>query len=83
MSWFLVGALVLQVALVPCAWVCWRGGGERRLVGLGLTGMVQSLALLCLAEGFEEPALASLAAVLAVLSAGASLVFARFLERWL
>lgn len=83
MTEFLVAALVLQVALIPCAWVCWRGEPERRLVALGLTGTVQSLALLCLALGYAEPALASLAAVLAALSAGGSLVFARFLERWL
>jgi multisubunit Na+/H+ antiporter MnhF subunit len=51
-------------------------------VALGLTGTVQSLALLCLAEGYGESALASLAPVLAALSAGGSLVFARFLERW-
>lgn len=82
MTWFLVGALVLQVALAPCAWVCWRGETEARLVGLALVGIVQSLSLLCLAEGFDEPALAALAVVLAALTAGASLVFARFLERW-
>lgn len=82
MTWFLAAALVLQVTLVPCAWVCWRGEPEQRLVALGLTGTVQSLALLCLAEGYGESALASLAPVLAALSAGASLVFARFLERW-
>jgi multisubunit Na+/H+ antiporter MnhF subunit len=80
--WFLVGAVVLQVALIPCAWVCWRAETESRMVALGLTGTVQSLALLCLALGFDEPALASLAAVLAAMSAGGSLVFARFLERW-
>lgn len=82
MTWFLSAAVVLQVALVPCAWVCWRGESERRLVALGMTGTVQALALLCLAVGFGESALASLAAVLAALSTGASLVFARFLERW-
>lgn len=82
MTWFLAGAIVLQVALVPCAWVCWRGAAEPRLVALGLTGTVQALALLCLAVGYHEPALASLAVVLAALSAGGSLVFARFLERW-
>lgn len=82
MTWYLAGAIVLQVALVPCAWVCWRGEAEQRMVALGLTGTVQALVLLCLAAGFEEPALASLAVVLAALSAGGSLVFARFLERW-
>jgi multisubunit Na+/H+ antiporter MnhF subunit len=63
---FLVGVLVLMVALAPCAWVCWRGRPEDRLVALGLA----------------EPALASLGAVLAVMSTGGTLAFARFLERW-
>ena len=81
-TWFLAAALVLQVALIPCAWVCWRGEPERRLVALGLTATVQALVLLCLSEGFSEPALASLASVLVALSAGAALVFSRFLERW-
>ena len=47
------------------------GRPEDRLVALGLTGTVQSLILLFLAVGFAEPALASLAAVLAVMSTGA------------
>jgi multisubunit Na+/H+ antiporter MnhG subunit len=79
---FFVGVLVLMVALGPCAWVCWRGRAEDRLVALGLTGTVQSLILLFLAVGFAEPALASLGAVLAVMSTGGTLAFARFLERW-
>ncbi len=52
------------------------------MVVLGMAGTVQSLVLLLLAVGFEEPALASLGAVLAALSTGGTLVFARFLERW-
>jgi multisubunit Na+/H+ antiporter MnhF subunit len=83
MNWFLAAALVLQAALVPCAWVCWRFGPEHRVVALGLAGTVQALAVLCLAVGYGEPALASLAVVLAALSSGGSVAFARFLERWL
>ena len=83
MSWFLAAALVLQVALVPCAWVCWRFDSEHRVVALGLAGTVQALAVLCLAVGYGEPGLASLAVVLAALSSGGSVAFARFLERWL
>lgn len=79
---FLVAAVILQSSLIPCAWVCFGGGAERRMVGLALTGTVQALSLLCLAVGFNEPALASLAVVLVALSVGGSLVFARFLERW-
>ena len=35
------------------------------------------------AAGYDEPGLASLAVVLAALSSGGSVAFARFLERWL
>jgi multisubunit Na+/H+ antiporter MnhF subunit len=52
-------------------------------VALGLAGTVQSLAVLCLAVGYGESGLASLAVVLAALSSGGSVAFARFLERWL
>src|SRR3984957_180811 len=83
MSWFLAAALVLQVALIPCAWVCWRFDSEHRVVALGMAGTVQALAVLCLAVGYGEPGLASLAVVLAALSSGGSVAFARFLERWL
>ena len=83
MIWFLAAALVLQVALIPCAWVCWRFDSEHRVVALQLTGTVQALAVLCLAVGYGEPGLTSLAVVLAALSSGGSVAFARFLERWL
>ena len=83
MNWYLAAALVLQVALIPCAWVGWRSGPEHRVVALGLAGTVQALAILCLAVGFSEPGLASMAVVLAALSSGGSVAFARFLERWL
>ena len=43
MSWYLAAALVLQVALIPCAWVCWRFDSEHRVVALGLAGTVQAL----------------------------------------
>jgi multisubunit Na+/H+ antiporter MnhF subunit len=82
-NWFLAAALVLQVALIPCAYVCWRFGPEHRVVALGLAGTVQALAVLCFAAGYSEPGLASLAVVLAALSSGGSVAFARFLERWL
>ena len=83
MNWYLAAALVLQVALIPCAWVGWRSGPEHRVVALGLAGTVQALAILCLAVGYREPGLASMAVVLAALSSGGSVAFARSLERWL
>lgn len=83
MTIFLVAAVVLvTAALSPCAWVCVRGQPEDQIVALGMTGTVQALVLLLLAAGFGESALASLGALLAALSSGGTLVFARFLERW-
>lgn len=82
MNAFLVAAIALLVALVPCGWVCWRAEPESRMVGLSLAGTVQSLVLLLIAVGSGEPALASVAVVLVALSVGGSLAFARFLERW-
>lgn len=52
-------------------------------MALGLAGTVQASAVPCLAVGHGEPGLASLTVVLAALSSGGSVVFARFLERWL
>lgn len=84
MNAFLVAAVVLAVVgLGPCAWVCFRGRPEDQMIALGLTGTVQSLILLLLAAGFGEAALASLGAVLAAMSTGGTMVFARFLERWI
>jgi multisubunit Na+/H+ antiporter MnhF subunit len=80
---YLVAAVVLAVTgLGPCAWVCFRGRPEDQMIALGLTGTVQSLILLLLAAGFGEAALASVGAVLAAMSTGGTLLFARFLERW-
>ena len=39
----------------PLAWVCWRLDPEHRVVALGLHGIAQALALLCLAVGYREP----------------------------
>lgn len=83
MTAYLVAAVVLAVAgLGPCAWVCFRGRPEDQMIALGLTGTVQSLILLLLAAGFGEAALASVGAALAAMSTGGTLLFARFLERW-
>lgn len=79
---FEIGIAVLLAALGPCAWTCWRGSPEDRMVALGLTGTVQALVLLLVAVESGEAALASLGAVLAIMSSGGTLLFARFLERW-
>lgn len=74
-------ALLLVLALVICGQTALRGPPEDRVVGLELAGVVTSLLLLALAKVVGQPVLVDLGFALCLLSFGAGLVFARFLER--
>ena len=81
-AWWL--ALVLLFgALVPCLVVTMRGGPQDRIVGLEATAMIESQLVVVLARALGQTMLYDIALALALLSFGGSLVFARFLERWL
>ena len=82
MNAWLIGATVLVLGLVPCAVVMVRGSVVEALVGLQMAGVLQTIVLLLLAEGFHRPAFFDLALVLALLALAGGLVFARMLERW-
>jgi multisubunit Na+/H+ antiporter MnhF subunit len=47
-----------------------------------MAGVLQTIVLLLLAEGFHRPPFFDLALVLALLALAGGLVFARMLERW-
>ena len=83
MNAWLVAAGGTALSLIPCAFVCLRGGPIDRLVGLEMTAVCNSLVLLLLAEGFQRTTFYDVALSLSLLSFGGGLVFARFLERWL
>ena len=83
MNVWLGAAIALLVALVPCGVLCLRGDVVRRLTGLALAGVIVTLELELLAQATHRAYLYDLALVQAVLTLGAGLVFARFLERWL
>jgi multicomponent Na+:H+ antiporter subunit F len=80
---WLIAAIVLTLGLLPCGYVCLRGGMMDRLVAVELAGVVMTLLVVLLARGFERPAILDLALALALLSFPATLVYAFFLERWL
>jgi multicomponent Na+:H+ antiporter subunit F len=82
MNAWLIGATVLLLGLVPCAVVMLRGSIVEALVGLQMAGILQTVVLLLLAEGYHRPPFFDLALVLALLSLAGGLVFARMLERW-
>jgi multicomponent Na+:H+ antiporter subunit F len=79
---WLIAATVLLLGLIPCGIVCFTGAPMERLVGLEMAGALNTLLLVLLAQGFDQPPFYDLALVLALLSFGGGLVFARFLERW-
>lgn len=83
MNAWLVAATALLLGLIPCGIVMLRQGIVEALVGLQMAGIVETVVLLLLAEGFRRPAFFDLALALALLSLAGGLVFARMLERWL
>lgn len=82
MNAWLVAATVLLLGLVPCGLVMFRGTIVEALVALQMAGVLQTVALLLLAEGYHRAPFFDLAVVLALLAFAGGLVFARMLERW-
>jgi len=79
---WLIATTVLLLGLVPCLAVMLRGSVVEALVGLEMAGVLETVVLLLLAEGFHRPPFFDLALVLALLTLAGGLVFARMLERW-
>ena len=76
--WAATALLALLVPLGAVALAAPRLGG---LVALQAAGSVLTLALVCLAEGFQRSAYTVLGLVAAVLTFAGGLVFVRFFER--
>jgi multisubunit Na+/H+ antiporter MnhF subunit len=82
MNAFLWAATTLVILLVPLLAVAALRRPIDGLVALELAGVLLTLVLLCLAEGFHRSFEYSLAIMASVLSTIGGLVFARFLGRW-
>jgi multisubunit Na+/H+ antiporter MnhF subunit len=80
---FVLAAIGMLVATVPCLIVVWRGEVMESVVAYEAIGGIAVMVLLLLAEGFQRSGEFELAVLLAVLILGSGLVFARFFERWL
>lgn len=83
MNAWLSTSLALLLALAPVGVVCFKRDALDRLAGLEMATVIGSLLLLTIAQGLHQPSFYDLALALALLSLGGSLVFVRFLERWL
>jgi multisubunit Na+/H+ antiporter MnhF subunit len=83
MNFWLVSGVVVSTTLVPCADMCLRGSPERRLVGLEMTSVIVTIAMILFTMGFGRLPFIDLPLALAIMSFGGGLVFARFLEKHL
>lgn len=82
MNFWLLATAALLLGFVPCGIIARRYTVLDALVALEMASLLAVLALLLMAVGFNRAPFTDLALVLAVLSFGGSLVFVRFVERW-
>ena len=84
MNPWLAAAAALLLCLIPCGYCVVRGDDPLdRLIGLELGGVLVTLILLLLGEGFARPSFEDMALTVALLSFPSGLAFTRLLERWL
>jgi multisubunit Na+/H+ antiporter MnhF subunit len=81
MSEWLIAAVVLTAALLPCLAVCVFAGATAALAAFEVAGTVTTTILMVLSEGFHREPFIDLAIVLALLSLIGGLAFARMMER--
>ena len=83
MSAFVIAAIAMLVAVIPCGIVMLRGKVMEAVVAYEAIGSVIIIVLVLLAQGFGRSGEFELPVLLAMLILGGGLVFVRFLERWL
>ncbi|HEX6933123.1 MAG TPA: monovalent cation/H+ antiporter complex subunit F [Streptosporangiaceae bacterium] len=83
MNSFVVAAIGMLIALVPCGIVLVRGTTMDAMIAFEVISAVVVVVLVLLAEGFRRPGEFELAVLLAALMFGSGLVFVRFLGRGL
>lgn len=83
MNAFVVAAIVMLAAVIPCGIVLCRGTIMDAVVAYEAISAIAVMVLVLLAEGFRRPGEFELPVLLAVLLFGSGLVFVRLLERWL
>ena len=80
---WMLAALALLVCMAGAFIRCVHGDAVSRLIALEAGSSICIVVLLALGEAYHRAPFVDLALTLALLSFGAGLVFARFLERWL
>ncbi len=79
-EWVIAAVVLLIAGTLPLGLTCLLSDAIEGLVALSLTGVIATLVLLLLAEGFHRQPFVDLAVALAVMSFIGSVAFVRFLE---
>jgi multisubunit Na+/H+ antiporter MnhF subunit len=80
---FVIAAIAMLAAVIPCGIVMVRGKIMEAVVAYEAISSIVIVVLVLLAEGFRRSGEFELPVLLAMLILGSGLVFVRFLERWL
>jgi multicomponent Na+:H+ antiporter subunit F len=80
---FVIAAIAMLVAMVPCGIVVVRGELMAAVVAYEAISSIVIMVLVLLSQAFRRPGEFELPVLLAVLLFGSGVVFARFMERWL
>jgi multisubunit Na+/H+ antiporter MnhF subunit len=83
MSAFLITAIIMLAALIPCGIVVLKGSAMEAVVAFEAIASAVVIILLLIAEGFNRSGEFELPVLSAVLIYGSGLVFVRFMERGL
>ena len=83
MNLWLWAAIGLALGLLPCGLVLRRAKLGDRLLAQQLASQIVALVLVLLGIGTQQSFILDLALAVALLSSVGTLLFARFLERWL
>jgi multisubunit Na+/H+ antiporter MnhF subunit len=79
---FVIAAIAMLAAMIPCGVVIVRGRLMDAVVAYQALSTITVLILVLLAEGFRRTGEFELPVLLAMLLLGGGLVFVRLLERW-
>jgi multicomponent Na+:H+ antiporter subunit F len=80
---FVIAAIAMLIAVIPCGIVIVRGKVMEAVVAYEAISSIAIIVLVLLARGFRRSGEFELPVLLAMLMLGSGLVFVRFLERWL
>lgn len=83
MTIWLIGAIVLLIGLIPCLIVITRGKIMERFAALQMAQIIVVMIMIMMAIGFNRMICLDIPLSLSVLSLAGSMVYVRFLERWI